>query len=169
MLPAGFKLTPQRDGHLGERLKGGIADLLAAGHTGAILVNSDSPTLPASTLRAAVAAVARGSGIVLSAALDGGYTLIGMSHLHARVFEDIPWSTPDVFRLTLDRASEAGIPVELVPGWYDVDDAASLELLREELLASKPPTLLGPLLGEDAPESRRFLLSLNVRSDHGSI
>ena len=54
LLPPGFRLVPQVDGDFGERLFHGVADLLQAGHAGAILVNSDSPTLPASILRAAV-------------------------------------------------------------------------------------------------------------------
>src|SRR6185503_19726632 len=99
-------------------------ELLAAGHAGAILVNADSPTLPASILRAAVDATRRG-GVVLSPVLDGGYTLIGLSQMHEQLFADIPWSTPEVYRRTLERAGQNHIPVTEVPGWYDVDDAAS--------------------------------------------
>ena len=46
LLPDDFELTAQCDGDFGERLLQGTVDLLAAGHAGAILVNSDSPTLP---------------------------------------------------------------------------------------------------------------------------
>ena len=42
-----FWLVPQTDGDFGVRLLQGTSDLLDAGHAGAILVNSDSPTLPA--------------------------------------------------------------------------------------------------------------------------
>ena len=111
LLPSGFELAPQCDGDFGERLLQGTADLLDAGHAGAILVNSDSPTLPLSILRAAVDALKQGDNVVLSPAFDGGYTLIGLSKLHRRLFEDIPWSTDAVYRLTLDRAREIGLPV----------------------------------------------------------
>ena len=126
-------MTPQCEGDFGERLLQGTNDLLDAGHDGAILVNSDSPTLPASILRAAVDAVRQGDNVVLSPAFDGGYTLIGLSKPHRRLFEDIPWSTSSVYRLTLERAREIGLPVVNVPGWYDVDDAASLRMLEDEL------------------------------------
>src|SRR6185369_5260160 len=76
LLPERFRLMPQGEGDLGARLLRGTEDLLAAGHAGAVLVNSDSPTLPASILRAAADAVRRGDNVVLSPALDGGYTLI---------------------------------------------------------------------------------------------
>ena len=61
LLPPRFRLMPQRDGEFGTRLSQAIADLLQAGHAGAILVNADSPTLPASILQSAVnALLARG-------------------------------------------------------------------------------------------------------------
>lgn len=100
LLPDRFELTPQCEGGFGERLLQGMRDLLDAGHDGAILINSDSPTLPASILRAAVDAVRQGDNVVLSPAFDGGYTLIGLSKLHRRLFEDIPWSTSSVLRRT---------------------------------------------------------------------
>src|SRR5258708_6180000 len=47
LLPVNFELMPQCEGDFGQRLLQGAIDLLDAGHAGAILVNSDSPTLPA--------------------------------------------------------------------------------------------------------------------------
>jgi rSAM/selenodomain-associated transferase 1 len=155
LLPGHFELTPQCDGGFGERLLQGAKDLLDAGHDGAILINSDSPTLPASILRAAVEAVRQGDNVVLSPAFDGGYTLIGLSKLHSRLFEDIPWSTSSVYRLTLDRAREIGLPVVNLPGWYDVDDAASLRMLETELSGGKLP--FAAPSGSPAPATRRFL------------
>ena len=91
-------------GDLGERLLRGISDLLAKGYAGAILVNSDSPTLPAHILEAAVGALAAGDQMVIGPAMDGGYTLIGLTAPHARLFEDIQWSTEVVFERTMERA-----------------------------------------------------------------
>jgi len=157
LLPPGFGLVPQGEGNLGARLLKGVADLLAAGHAGAILVNSDSPTLPASILRAAVAAVRREDNVVLGPAYDGGYTLIGLSKPHARLFADIPWSTSDVYRLTIARAEEIGLPVVNVPGWYDVDDERSLRMLEDELNGKRVPFAMPNIYGADAPATRRFL------------
>ncbi len=155
LLPEGFFLVPQGEGDLGARLLKGTTDLLAAGYAGAILVNSDSPTLPASILRQAADAVMRGDNVVLSPALDGGYTLIGLSRAHATLFEDMPWSTPTVYRLTLNRAQQIGVPVVNVPGWYDVDDAASFRMLEDELSGRRPA--FATLPGANAPATRTFL------------
>ncbi|MGI8526053.1 MAG: TIGR04282 family arsenosugar biosynthesis glycosyltransferase [Pseudolabrys sp.] len=161
LLPGAFRLTLQSDGDFGTRLLQGTIDLLEAGYAGAILVNSDSPTLPKAILREAVDAVRQGDNVVLSPAFDGGYTLIGLSRPHARLFEDIPWSTGVVYRLTLERASEIGLPVVNVPGWYDVDDAASFRVLENEL-AGRPPDFAAPHLSAgDAPATRQFIRARN--------
>ena len=160
LLPDGFELLLQGEGDLGERFKQAIAELLAAGHSAAILLNSDSPTLPRSILRAAADAVRTGNCAVLGPALDGGYTLIGLSKPHARMFEDIPWSTDTVHRLTLERAREIALPVIEVAKWYDVDDGASLQMLEAELRGQRPGFLKADLVGEDAPASRQALARL---------
>ncbi|MEJ0079135.1 MAG: TIGR04282 family arsenosugar biosynthesis glycosyltransferase [Alphaproteobacteria bacterium] len=154
LLPATFRLLLQCEGDLGVRLIAATRALLAR-HAGVILVNGDSPTLPASILRAAVDATRRG-GIVLSPALDGGYTLIGLSEAHERLFADIPWSTPQVHQRTVERAQEIGVPVTSVPGWYDVDDAASLKLLQAEF--DGEPLRFAPAgSGAAAPATRSYL------------
>jgi rSAM/selenodomain-associated transferase 1 len=157
LLPDRFLLTLQGEGDLGARLLKGTADLLDAGHAGAILVNSDSPTLPKEILRDAVEAVRRGDNVTLSPAFDGGYTLVGLSRPHARLFADIPWSTDEVYRLTLERAREIGVPVESVPGWYDVDDAASFQMLEDELCGQRPDFAASHLVGANAPATRQFM------------
>jgi rSAM/selenodomain-associated transferase 1 len=154
LLPAGFRLLPQSEGDFGTRLAAAARELLES-HAGAILVNADSPTLPASILRAAVDATRRG-GVVLSPALDGGYTLIGLSQLDERLFADIPWSTSQVHSRTIERAREIGLPVTGVPGWYDVDDASSLALLQAEL-AGEPLPFASPGSGATAPATRSYL------------
>ena len=155
LLPEGFQLMPQVEGDFGERLLHGTIDLLAAGHSGAILINSDSPTLPASILHQAADAVRCGDNVVLSPAYDGGYTLIGLSKPHARLFAEIPWSTSEVFRLTLERASEIALPVVQVPGWYDVDDAASLRILEAEFAGERPA--FAAIAGAEAPATLQFV------------
>jgi rSAM/selenodomain-associated transferase 1 len=157
LLPRGFRLLPQRDGDLGARLLQATSDLLDQGHAGAILVNADSPTLPAAILRAAIAAVRGRDAVVLSPALDGGYTLIGLSQVRARIFADIPWSTPQVYGQTVVRARELGLPVVEVPAWYDVDDADSLGVLEAELDGTPPAFAHPDLMGADAPATREFL------------
>lgn len=154
LMPPAFRLLPQCDGDFGTRVAAATRALLDR-HAGAILVNADSPTLPASILRAAVDALRHG-GVVLSPALDGGYTLIGLSQFHERLFADIPWSTAEVHGKTVERAREIGLPVTSIPGWYDVDDAASLALLQAEL-AGEPLPFAPATPGAVASATREYL------------
>jgi len=162
VVPETFRLLPQTGDDFGARLVNAMRALLAR-HDGAILVNADSPTLPAAILRAAVEATRRRDAVVLSPALDGGYTLIGLSRLHERLFADIPWSTPQVYARTVARAAEIGLPVANVPGWYDVDDAASLALLISELEGRPPALAQAGLRGAHAPATRAHFAAREER------
>ena len=111
-----------------------IAQLLERGHRGAVVLNSDSPTLPTTLLVETAQALEQpGDRVVLGPAHDGGYYLLGLKAAHRRLFEDIAWSTEHVARQTLDRAAELGLPVHVLPEWYDVDDLRALRLLHAEL------------------------------------
>jgi hypothetical protein len=158
LLPDAFELKLQGEGDLGARLLKGTTDLLNAGYAGAILVNSDSPTLPKAILREAVEAVRAGDNVVLSPAIDGGYTLIGLTRGHVGLFNDMPWSTDAVYRLTLERAARLGLPVVNVPGWYDVDDAASFQMLEDEVDGIRPAFASPHIISADAPATRQFVL-----------
>lgn len=157
LLPDGFPLLAQSEGDLGVRMARAVADLLAAAHAGVIVIGSDSPTMPVAILRGAIAAVRAGDNVVLGPVLDGGYALIGLSQPHSRLFEDVPWSTGAVHRLTVARAREIGLPVVELPGWYDVDDAASLAMLEDEMRGIAPAFAAAGLTGSDAPATFAFL------------
>jgi len=133
-LPPQIRLLPPRRSGLGASLYDAAEDLLADGYGAACLVNADSPTLPTAVLvEAARALAAPGDRVVLGPADDGGYYLIGVKQPHRHLFEDIAWSTELVFRQTLARAADLGLEIVTLPGWYDVDDIASLCRLAGEL------------------------------------
>ena len=165
LLPAGFCMVAQRDGGFGERLVGAVEDLFAVGYGSVCLIDADSPTLPAASLAAAVHTLSQpGDRAVLGPSEDGGYYLIGIRKAHRRLFENITWSTEHVARETLERAAEIGLNMVQLPAWYDVDDAATLRALCEELFA-------GARRGQgfDAPQTRAFLAGLIEREGRGRI
>jgi rSAM/selenodomain-associated transferase 1 len=114
-----------------------VQQLFDAGHSSVCVLNSDSPTLPTSYLRRAAEHLARpGDRAILGPAEDGGYYLLGMKRAHAHLFSDIDWSTAAVAEQTRARSQQAGIELAELPLWYDVDEPASLDRLRRDLLAS---------------------------------
>jgi len=157
LLPSGFALIGQRGDAFGERLLAAAEDILACGFGAVCLIDSDSPTVPAEAFQAAIAALAReGDRVVLGPSHDGGYYLIGLKRPHAAVFDRITWSTASVLEETLERTREAGIEVVLLPMWYDVDDAATLAILSDELLEAKRPEFAA-MAGYAASHTRGFL------------
>jgi uncharacterized protein len=162
LLPAGFQLLPQSAGDLGERMHAAICELLGSGHTAVVLIGADSPTLPASILRQALEAVIEGDRAVIVPALDGGYLLIGLARPHAELFRGIAWSTAAVFEETLAAARAIGLPLAELPGWYDVDDEASLRLLEAELNGHAPSCAAVGVTGSDAAATRRLLSELRA-------
>jgi rSAM/selenodomain-associated transferase 1 len=154
ILPADFSLLPQRGDNFGERLYFAVKDLFKCGFESVCLIDSDSPTVPAENFAKAIEILdMREDQVVLGPSDDGGYYLIGVKKPHRHLFEQIDWSTERVLNQTVQRATEIGIEVKLLPTGYDVDDEASLRRLCNELLGKQ---------GADniAPNTRRFLARL---------
>lgn len=127
-----FELTPQRGADLGERLDDLLGDALARGAPKAVVMSSDSPTLPADYVGQAFTLLDT-HDVVLGPADDGGYYLIGLRRPQPRLLRDVTMSTPFVLRDTLAIAEALGLRVALLPGWYDVDTVADLARLRADL------------------------------------
>ena len=157
-LPQQIRLLPPRSVGLANSLPDAIEDLIAAGYEeGACLVNADSPTLPTSLLAEAVTRLrAPGDRVVLGPATDGGYYLIGLKRPHRHLFQDIDWSTDRVYRQTIERAASIGLESVTLAAWYDVDDAASLSWLCQELLCGRRPPQCIPE-GYVAAQTREYL------------
>ncbi len=133
-LPAAIGLIEAWRPNFGDCLLHTIEEIFARGHAAAVVLNSDSPTLPTAYLVETAAALARpGDRAVLGPSSDGGYYLLGLKAAHRHMFENIAWSTEQVAKQTLERAREIGLDVYRLPVWYDVDDIDGLRRLHAEL------------------------------------
>ncbi len=152
--------------NFGDCLFTAIEAVLARGHASAVVLNSDSPTLPTALLVETARVLARqGDRAVLGPSSDGGYYLLGLKAPHRRLFEDVAWSTDAVARQTRARAAEVGLDMHVLPEWYDVDDVASLQTLRREVIEGHAvASSLRPAPGRHAAA---LLGSLLARTDLG--
>jgi uncharacterized protein len=154
ILPANFSLLPQRGDKFGERLYFAVEDLFNCGFASVCLIDSDSPTVPAENFAEGVELLSTTEDrVVLGPSDDGGYYLIGVKKPHRHLFEQIDWSTERVLQQTMQRATEIGLEVKLLPPGYDVDYAASLRRLCDELLGKNARVGV-------APNTRKFLVSI---------
>jgi uncharacterized protein len=139
VLPAKIGLVEAWLPNFGDCLFSAISHLLARGHQSAVVLNSDSPTLPTSLLiETAQVLACPGQRAVLGPSTDGGYYLLGLKSGHRRLFEDIEWSTERVADQTLARARELDLPVHVLPAWYDIDETGGLQMLYAELFQDRP-------------------------------
>ncbi|MGA8551280.1 MAG: TIGR04282 family arsenosugar biosynthesis glycosyltransferase [Stellaceae bacterium] len=161
VLADGAGVSASRVHGFGRSLLHAAQALFAQGHDAVCLLNSDSPTLPNSLLAQSAAALAEGGDrIVLGAAEDGGYYLLGMKAPHVHLFEDIAWSTGDVAAQTRERARALGLAVVELDAWYDVDDAPALRRLCRELASAPPADALAPY---PAPATAGCIERLGIR------
>src|SRR5262249_9144975 len=134
ILPESVGLIAACYADFGDCLFAAIEGLFALDHDSAVVLNSDSPTLPTALLAETANMLAEpGDRAVLGPSTDGGYYLLGLKSPHRRLFEDVAWSTAAVADQTRARAAEIGLDLHVLPAWYDVDDIAALRLLRSEL------------------------------------
>jgi rSAM/selenodomain-associated transferase 1 len=127
-----FELAPQVGAGLGERLDHALTRFLRAGRQRVVVMDSDSPTLPAQYVAQAFEALER-HDVVLGPCTDGGYYLIGLTRPQPRLLREVQMSQPNVLRDTLVLAEAQGLRAALLPRWYDVDTAEELALLQTEL------------------------------------
>jgi rSAM/selenodomain-associated transferase 1 len=130
-----FELTPQAGESLGERLNNALTGCLSQGYGQAVIMDSDSPTLPSAYVAQAFDEL-DAADVSLGPCEDGGYYLIGLKQPQPRLLREVRMSTPNVLRDTLDLAREVGLRAALLPTWYDVDTLVELQRLRDEL---RPP------------------------------
>lgn len=123
------RIEVQRGADLGARMAHAIATELATRER-AVVIGSDSPTLPTSYIAAADRRLAD-HDLVLGPSADGGFYLIGATRPVDDVLRDIEWSTPRALEQTVARA--ARLRVALLTPWYDVDTPDDLRLLRAHL------------------------------------
>ncbi|MFQ5854998.1 MAG: TIGR04282 family arsenosugar biosynthesis glycosyltransferase [Anaerolineae bacterium] len=158
-LAPGFELIPQVGNDLAERLRNMFDTAFDRGYDQVMAIDGDTPTLPASYLRLGFLRLGDPTvDVVLGPCEDGGYYAVGLQGPRPALF-DVTMSTPDVVEDTLALAGAAGLHVELLPGWYDVDTPADLARLVAELERGR---------AEKAPATARFLARDRRRSTAGS-
>jgi len=141
LAPVGFGLTPQVGNGLGERLDNVLRLYLQSGYTQAVVIDSDSPTLPAAYLAQAFQELDDPAvDAVFGPCEDGGYYLVGLKAPCAALFRGLVMSTPTVLAETLKRARAQRLRVACLATWYDVDTLQDLARLCQDL-AHLPPTV----------------------------
>ena len=160
LLGADVGLIEAEAPNLGGALKLAQRTALAHGYRRVALVASDLPHLDGRCYEQAFAALAR-ADVTIGPSADGGYYLLAAGRETPHLFDEIRWSTDQVFAQTVRRAAEARLSIESIQPCDDIDTAADLEWLLDTLRCRqqgrRTVSILERLLATPSgPAGRRF-------------
>lgn len=115
----------QVKGDLGVKMSTAIQQVLSDGSDKVCVIGSDCFEITQAHIKEAFRALDN-NDLVLGPAKDGGYYLIGMKTLQNAIFEEMPWSHPDLMQATLSKAKNLNLNYELLEELSDVDFVTDL-------------------------------------------
>lgn len=130
-------IVAQPDGNLGERINIVDHQLRAAGHTHIVTIGTDAPILSADFYQQVILSLNK-FDIVLSAAEDGGVTLMASSSPWPDI-SALPWSTDSLCQALYENCKAAGQEIGFIDPSYDIDVEADLQKLVEDLKSDRRP------------------------------
>lgn len=153
ILSGNLMWTKQRGDGLGERLEAAVTNAATRGFSPLVIIGTDSPTRPPSFIETALDALVNlRADLALGATDDGGFYLVGLRKPVPGLFQNIAWSTSEVYQQTVSNAARRGLRVQHLSHWYDVDTPSDLLRLRDELYTNKEAQ-------ERAPSTYQWLLA----------
>lgn len=117
----GYEKRQQVGTDLGERMLAAFREQFAAGAGRAVIIGSDCLAITDNHIRQAFEALDR-VDVVIGPATDGGYYLLGMKKLHPFLFEDMPWSQPQLRQRTQKALTQNNLTFEQLEELSDIDE-----------------------------------------------
>lgn len=121
----------QGDGDLGARVERVLRRGLGYAPW-VVAIGADSPGMPPDRIDALIAARATADAAIIPAE-DGGFVALAVSRCPEGVLADVPWSASDTCDTVVRHLRERGLTVEVLAPWWDVDEPADLDRLRDWL------------------------------------
>lgn len=115
----------QSDGHLGRRMSMAFKTVLTM-QSKAIIIGSDCPEINQEVVEEAFSQLDN-HDVVIGPTYDGGYYLLGMKTWQKELFEDIPWSTPSVYRKTVQILNSKQLSYHVLHKMHDLDYKEDLD------------------------------------------
>ena len=128
-MEARFKIPiwDQTGEDLGARMASAFKKALGFPYRSVVIIGTDIPGINGPLLTAAVKSL-QDHDVVLGPTLDGGYYLIGLRSTVPNLFENMPWSTDQVFALTEQKIRALGLSLEILPQLRDLDRVEDLQI-----------------------------------------
>ncbi len=129
-LQTDFSKHQQQGEGLGERMLDAFNQMEEMGYQKKIIIGSDSPEITPEIINDAFQKLDE-YDLVIGPALDGGYYLLGMQQIQEEIFQEINWSTEQVFDQTIYTLQNEGVVWYEMPMLSDVDTEDDLPKMRK--------------------------------------
>ena len=132
-IAASSRVIPQEGDSIGARMAAAFERCFADGIDQVVLVGSDIPGLDNRLICEASKSL-ESHDVAIAPAADGGYCLIAAKRGNYKpdVFRDVPWSSDQVLRATLERCRNGNLAVGLLKTLQDIDTIEDLKAYCRE-------------------------------------
>lgn len=114
-----FTAKLQARGNLGSRMGSAFREVLQD-HDHAIIIGSDCIQLTPNIIMQAYRSL-QTHDVAIGPSADGGYYLLGLNQANDKIFNDIEWSTQEVYPDTIRRVQELNLTHDALPMLSDID------------------------------------------------
>ncbi|MCC5877048.1 MAG: TIGR04282 family arsenosugar biosynthesis glycosyltransferase [Candidatus Sumerlaeia bacterium] len=122
-LPGADEYIAQPAGTLGDRLEHLFGHAHQFSTAGVAAIGSDAPLLGANDIAGVFDVLANHDAAFLPAK-DGGYALVATAQFQPMIFRDIPWSSPNTLKATLETCQNLGLTFFIGTPQQDIDTEA---------------------------------------------
>ncbi len=129
-----FNKKLQQEGNLGFKMQSAFKEIfgqITENVQKVIIIGSDCGDLDSQTINQAFDELEK-ADLVIGPAEDGGYYLLGMKKMCNEIFEEMPWSTEKLLKLTLKKIQSLGLSVKLLKQLNDIDEYEDLLKWRQK-------------------------------------
>ena len=128
----GFQIQLQQGEDLGDRMKHAFRRAFNNSYHKVVIIGSDCAELTSDLISESYQQLDK-HDLVIGPSEDGGYYLLGMNKFYGQLFENVPWSTPEVLPQTLKIAEELDLNLHMLPELNDVDNEEDWRAVKDAL------------------------------------
>lgn len=110
---------------LGERMSNAFHSLFQKRYKKVVIIGTDCPEIKTADIETAFRSLEENE-VCIGPALDGGYYLLGMRQFYGPLFQNIPWSSSEVSKRTLEILNRDQISYEMMKTLRDIDTEEDL-------------------------------------------
>ena len=128
----GYEKQLQTGHDLGERMLNAFREQFAAGAEKVVIIGSDCLSITPHHLTRAFALLDT-ADVVIGPATDGGYYLLGMNRPQPMLFEQMPWSQPNLRQLTEEAILVHELTLAQLDELTDIDEWSDYALYVDDV------------------------------------